>query len=213
MKIAILNQPQDPMVADEEQRGSVAIVNWELARRLAERHEVIVYAPSAQGQPAVERWRGIEIRRTGFAAKYVHKAVQLAAGRFTSKYPYAFSPLYHRGYYRQVAQDLGARPVDVVHIPVQVQMGALLKQAVPQAKIVLHVHQDELANADYDFLQAHLAHFESIVTVSDFVTQRARARFPQFARRFYTIGNGVDTVRFRPHPMPARALRPSRLLF
>jgi glycosyltransferase involved in cell wall biosynthesis len=213
MKIAILNQPQDPMAAAEEQRGSVAIVNWELARRLAERHEVTVYAPGAPGQPAVETWRGIEIRRTRFAAKYVHKAVQLVAGRLRSKYPYAFSPLYHREYYWQVARDLRTRSFDVVHIPVQLQMGALLKQAAPKAKIVLHVHQDELAHADYDFLHAHLAHFDAIVTVSEFVSQRARARFPEFARRIYTIGNGVDIVRFHPHPMPARVLRPSRLLF
>ena len=213
MKIAILNQPQDPIVADEEQRGSVAIVNWELARRLAERHEVLVYAPSASGQPALERWRGIEIRRTRFTAKYVHKAVQLVAGRFRSQYPYAFSPLYHREYYAQVARDLALRSVDVVHVPVQVQMGALLKRAAPQAKMVLHVHQDELATVDYDFLRAHLASFDSIVTVSDFVTQRARARFPELAKRIYTIGNGVDIVRFHPQLVPAREVRPSRLLF
>ncbi|MGB6487718.1 MAG: hypothetical protein WBE91_12610 [Steroidobacteraceae bacterium] len=50
MKIAILNQPQDPIAAAAEQRGSVAIVNWELARCLANRHEVIVYAPRVRGQ-------------------------------------------------------------------------------------------------------------------------------------------------------------------
>jgi len=35
MKNAILNQPQVPVAASDEQRGSVAIVNWELAKRLA----------------------------------------------------------------------------------------------------------------------------------------------------------------------------------
>ena len=35
MKIASCTQPQDPIAAAEEQRGSVAIVNWELARCLA----------------------------------------------------------------------------------------------------------------------------------------------------------------------------------
>lgn len=213
MRIAILNQPQDPLIAGEEQRGSVAIVNWELARRLAERHEVTVYAPRAAGQSPVEHWRGIEIRRTSFTAKHVHKAVQLLVGRFKGKYPYAFSPLYHREYYRQVARDLRTRSVDVVHLPVQVQMGGLLKQAAPRAKIVLHVHQDELAHVDYDFLRAHLADFDSIVTVSHFVTQRARARFPELAKRIHTVGNGVDIGRFHPNPASGRALRPSRILF
>src|SRR5215475_6703670 len=69
MKIAIINQPQDSIVAGEEQRGSVAIVNWELAKRLAERHEVTVYAPQASGQSATERWNTIQIRRVPFVAK------------------------------------------------------------------------------------------------------------------------------------------------
>src|ERR1700743_965406 len=69
MKIAIVNQPQDPIVAGEEQRGSVAIVNWELAKRLAQRHEVTVYAPRAPGQARSERWKNIEIRRVPFVAK------------------------------------------------------------------------------------------------------------------------------------------------
>jgi len=80
MKIAILNQPQDPMAAGQEQRGSVAIVNWELARCLARRHEVIVYAPRARGQSGVQRWGGIEIRRIPFVARRLHKVVQLLAG-------------------------------------------------------------------------------------------------------------------------------------
>lgn len=213
MRIAILNQPQDPVVAGEEQRGSVAIVNWELARRLAERHAVTVYAPGAPAQPAAEHWRGIDIRRTRFSAKYLHKAMQLVAGRFKGRYPYAFSPLYHREYFVQVARDLRQRPVDVVHVPVQVQVGDLFKRAVPRAKVALHVHQDELAHVDYDFLRRHLAGFDSVVTVSDFVTARAQQRFPQLASRMHTIGNGVDIVRFHPQ-VPADAVRrPSRILF
>lgn len=213
MKIAILNQPQDPVVAAEEQRGSVAIVNWELARRLAERHEVTVYAPGSRTQAAAEHWRGIDIRRTRFSAKYLHKAVQLIAGRFKGRYPYAFSPLYHHEYYAQVARDLHRRPVDVVHIPVQVQRGELFKRAVPRARVVLHVHQDELAHVDYDFLRGHLAYFDSVVTVSDFVTARAQQRFPELAGRMHTIGNGVDITRFHPRA-PADALqRPCRILF
>src|SRR5215469_10048457 len=212
MRIAILNQPQDPLVAGEEQLGSVAIVNWELARRLAARHEVTVYAPGVGSQVPVERWRGIEIRRTSISAKYVHKALQLIAGRLKGKYPYAFSPLYHREYYAQVARDLRARTADVVHLPVQVQFGGLFKRAAPSARVVLHVHQDELARADYDFLHPHLTEFDSIVTVSDFITAGARERFPELAGRIHTIGNGVDIARFRPQ-MSAGAQRPRRLLF
>ena len=89
MKIVIINQPHDPIAADEEQRGSVSIVNWELARRLSERHDVTIYAPRASGQPAVERFGNIGIRRVDFVARYFHKAFQLVAGRLQGRTEYA----------------------------------------------------------------------------------------------------------------------------
>ena len=217
MNIAIVNQPQDPIVAGEEQRGSVAIVNWELAKRLAQRHQVTVYAPRAAGQPERERWRNIEIRRVPFVAKQFHKAMQLLAGRIGTQPPYINSPLYYRGYFMRVARELQANPVDVLHFPQQLQFAANFKRAMPQAKIVLHMHQDELAQLDYDLLHRQLANIDAVVTVSDFVTERARARFPEYAAAIHTIGNGVDVGRFLPDlqrdTAPASPEKPRRLLF
>jgi glycosyltransferase involved in cell wall biosynthesis len=215
MKIAIVNQPQDPIVAGEEQRGSVAIVNWELAKRLAGRHEVTVYAPRAAGQPDTERWNTIGIRRVPFVAKHFHKAMQLLAGRLKTNPPYINSPFYYREYFMQVARALRAHPVDVLHFPQQLQFAAAFKQAVPRAKIVLHMHQDELAQLDYNLLRRQLANVDSVVTVSDFVTDRARARFPEHAEAIHTIGNGVDVGRFIPDAQRADAAAPrtTRVLF
>ncbi len=134
MKIAILNQPQDPIAAGEEQRGSVAIVNWELARCLASRHEVIVYAPRARGQAARERWGAIEIRRVRFVARRFHKALQLLAGHFGRGQPYFTSRLYYREYFSQIARDLAASRPDIVHLPNQMQYAALLKRALPRVE-------------------------------------------------------------------------------
>jgi glycosyltransferase involved in cell wall biosynthesis len=214
MRIAILNQPQDPVVAGEEQRGSVAIVNWELARRLSRAHEVLVYAPSASSQLAFERWQNIDIRRMRFSAKPLHKALQLMAGHFGGRRPYAYSPLYYREYYLQVARDLRARSVDVVHFPVQLQFAGLFKRAAPGARRVLHMHQDEMAQLDEAFLRRHLPDIDAVVTVSDFVTDRARERFPDLRERIHTIGNGVDIERFRPAAAPPdRVAGPVRLMF
>jgi glycosyltransferase involved in cell wall biosynthesis len=218
MKIAIVNQPQDPIVAGEEQRGSVAIVNWELAKRLAKRHEITVYAPRASGQARAEKWKNIEIRRVAFVAKRFHKAMQLLAGRLRTQPPYINSPLYYREYFMQVARELRARPVDVLHFPQQLQFAADFKRAMPAARIVLHMHQDELAQLDYNLLRRQLANVDSVVTVSDFVTDRARTRFPEHAASIHTIGNGVDVARFLPDLQrdvsghPACGL-PTRLLF
>jgi glycosyltransferase involved in cell wall biosynthesis len=213
MSIAIVNQPQDPIVAGEEQRGSVAIVNWELAKRLAKRNAVTVYAPRVSGQPSYERWGDIEIRRVPFVARLFHKAMQLLAGRLGTNPPYINSPLYYREYFMQVARELRVHPVDVLHFPQQLQFAADFKRAMPAAKLVLHMHQDELAQLDYDLLRKQLANVDSVVTVSDFVTDRARARFPQYAAAIHTIGNGVDVDRFLPDQRRAVSGEPPRLLF
>jgi glycosyltransferase involved in cell wall biosynthesis len=213
MKIAIINQPQDCIVAGEEQRGSVAIVNWELAKQLAGRHEVTVHAARAGGQPLSERWQSIEIRRTRFVAKYFHQGLHLLAGRVGRRRPYANSPWYYREYYLQVARDLRGHPADIVHIPQQLQFAADFKRTVPQAKLVLHMHQDELAQLDCALIRRQLANVDSVVTVSDFVTDRARARFPELAAHIHTIGNGVDVERFRPDTQRSSPDRATRLMF
>lgn len=219
MKIAILNQPQDSIAAGEEQRGSVAIVNWELARCLSRRHEVLVYAPKARGQASRERWGAIEIRRIPFVARRFHKAVQLLAGRFRRGAPYFTSKLYYKEYFSQVARDLAASRPDVVHVPNQTQFASLFKLCLPEAKVVVHAHQDELAMLDLGLLLRDLPDIDAVATVSDFVTERARARLPEMAARIHTVGNGVDTLRFRPaaraRDVRVRELRktPLRLLY
>src|SRR6185312_4508217 len=219
MKIAILNQPQDPMAAGEEQRGSVAIVNWELARCLALRHQVVVYAPRARGQPLRERWSGIEIRRIPFVARRFHKAVQILAGRLRLGAPYFTSRLYYREYFSQVARDLAVSRPDIVHLPNQMQFAAQLQRALPGVRVVVHIHQDELAQLDLGLLRRDLPNVDAVATVSDFVTERARARLPAMAARIHTIGNGVDVFRFRPairaHDRERHELRqrPLRLLY
>jgi glycosyltransferase involved in cell wall biosynthesis len=214
LSIAIVNQPQDPIVAGEEQRGSVAIVNWELAKRLARQHQVTVYAPRAPGQPPRERWKNIEIRRVPFVARMFHKSMQLLAGRIGTQPPYINSRLYYREYFMQVARELAAHPVNVLHFPQQLQFAPDFRRAMPNAKIVLHMHQDELAQLDYALLHRQLADIDAVVTVSDFVTGRARARFPEYAAAIHTIGNGVDVGRFLPDRTRDTASEtPRRLLF
>jgi glycosyltransferase involved in cell wall biosynthesis len=143
--------------------------------------------------------------------------MQLLAGRIGTQPPYINSPLYYRGYFMRVARELQANPVDVLHFPQQLQFAADFKRAAPEAKIVLHMHQDELAQLDYNLLHRQLANIDAVVTVSDFVTKRARARFPEYAATIHTIGNGVDVRRFLPDPQRAAALaapgKPRRLLF
>jgi glycosyltransferase involved in cell wall biosynthesis len=212
-RVAMVNQPQDAIVAADEQHGSVAIVNWELAKRLASRYDVVVYAPRQPGQLPTERWNSIEIRRIPFVAQKLHKGIQLVAGQLRFAHPYFASPFYFREYFTQLSQDLQRSPVHIVHLPQQLQFASMIHDAVPGVKIVLHMHQDELALLEYEPLRKRLVYIDSVVTVSDWVTQRARARFPELAWRMHTIGNGVDIDRFHPASTRAPPGRPMRLLF
>jgi len=213
VRIAFVNQPQDKIVAAEEQRGSVTIVNTELAQRLAKRHDVVMYAPLFAGQAEVEKWGRIELRRIPHVANTLHKGLQLLVGRLRPGKPYFTSLLYYREYFAQLAQDLLHNPVDIVHLPQQFQFAPMIRRALPRAHIVIHMHQDELAHLDYKILKRRLAHLDAVVTVSDYVTDRARERFPEFASRIHTIGNGVDIERFRPDAQRAFVNRAQKLLF
>ncbi len=213
MKVVFINQPQDSLVAGPEQRGSVGIVDWELARQLSQHHEVAIYCPRTGNQPLREHWHGIEIRRVRFVAKKFHKGLQLLSGRFSRRRHYFDSALYFREYYLQVVSDLRKCAPDVIHLPQQLQFVTLLKRALPGVKVVVHMHQDELAYLDYERARHYLSVLDAVVTVSDYVTTRAQARFPEFAERIHTIGNGVDVERFRPAANGRVARQKMQLLF
>src|SRR5262249_11339797 len=154
-------------------------------KRLAKRHEIVIYAPRAAGQPVVETCDAMEIRRISFTARLLHKGIQLVSGRLHGTVPYCFSPPYYREYYWQIARDIRLHPGDVIHLPVQLQFGALFKAHAPQARLVSHMHQDEMAQLDDRFLRSHLRDIDSVVTVSDFISDRSRSRFPEFASRIH----------------------------
>ncbi len=212
MKIVIINQPQDAVVADAEQRGSVASSIGSSRAGWPDLIRSSVFAPGVPGQVRLESWQGIGIRRIPGVAKRFHKGVQLLVGRLIPHAQYFNSRLYFREYYSRLIRELRRQSPDVVHLPQQLQFVPLLRRALPKAKIVVHMHQDELASLDYAPVAEQLGVLDAVVTVSDYVTRRARARFPQFASKIHTIGNGVDLSRFQPgNARPAAAV--VKLLF
>ena len=211
--LAIINQPQDGIVTGDEQRGSVAIVNWELATRLAKSFDVLLYAPLHKGQRRCERYKGVEIRRIPFGSIKVHKAIQLLAGQIRTPHPYFSSMFYCRGYFNGVAEALQRDAPDIVHLPEQVQFGPLLQSALPSARLVLHMHQDALALLPAHSMHGGLSSFDRIVTVSEWIARRVRARFPALEARIHSIGNGVDVKRFHPSDAPRASRESVRLIF
>ena len=206
MRIAFVNQPRDYLVASAAQRGSISIVTWELARRLADQHEVTVYAPCAPGQAFEERAGNVTIRRTPRALRRLHRALDLATGMLGDQPPYFARSAYFAEYFAAIARRLRRDPPHVVHVQTASQFIPKLRRALPQARIVLHVHDTHLAGADRNSIEARLSQVDAVVTCSEYVTQRLRAHFSAYAGRIATIGNGVDLDMFHP---PAPDTKPS----
>jgi glycosyltransferase involved in cell wall biosynthesis len=197
MRVAVINYPGQPLRRGPGQHGSAAIIHWQLARRLAARHEVTVYAPGAPGQLPEERDEGFLIRRIASNWPRLHKAVGLAHALTPTAPPYLMSPIMGREYFAAMLAPLRADRPDVVHLPALAQYGRLLRAALPGAKIVLHVHDVAFLVLPQSW-ERRLADFDSIVTVAEHITRGMRERFPALAGRIRTIGNGVDLDLFRP---------------
>jgi len=213
MRIAFVSQPRDAIAATGAQRGSVAIVTWELARRLADRHDVTIHAPLAPGQAREERGpENVLVRRTRRAYRRFHKAVDLGTGLLGMRPPYFSTPMFFREYAKAVANALAEESPDVVHIQICAQFIPAIRRAVPKARIVFHTHDELLTRLDKATMERRLAGADAVVTCSDYVTQRWRARFPKRAADIHTIGNGVDLERFHPADSDeSSAVEPSML--
>jgi glycosyltransferase involved in cell wall biosynthesis len=210
MRIALISQPRDFIVAGGTQHGSVAIVTYELARRLAERHDVTLYAPRGPGQSGTERCHEtLLIRRISRAWRRLHRGLELSAGLVEWSPPYFVRETFFREYATALAEELRRDPPEIVHIQVNAQFIPLVRRAIPRARIVLHVHDELLTHVAKKWVVPNLAHVDAVVTCSDYIARKWRQRFPEYATSIQPIGNGVDLERFSPgradeRPTPSR---------
>jgi glycosyltransferase involved in cell wall biosynthesis len=197
--VAFVGQPRDAIEASGPQRGSIASITWELASRLAQRHDVTVYAPLMPGQQAEERSpEGVLVRRVPHVMRSLHKAIDVATSLIGAHPPYFASSAFFRGYAAAVGQRLASDPPDIVHIQVNSQFVPAVRRAVPHARVVFHTHDDLLTRLDPELISRRMAMTDAVVTCSDYITHRWRERFSGRATRVHTLSNGVDLERFRP---------------
>lgn len=197
-KIAFVSQPRDPVVAADAQRGSVTTVLWELATRIARRHETLVIAPQAPGQPVEESYDSLLGIRRVAAWRSVHKALDLGTGILGWRSPYFASRAYFREYGLAVARALERFRPDIVHVQNHSQFLPLFRRAVPCAQLIMQVHDELHSLLPQEPIRKRLADATAVVTPSEFVTRRLEARMSYLAGRVHTIGNGVDTLTFQP---------------
>jgi glycosyltransferase involved in cell wall biosynthesis len=205
VKIAFVSQARDAISASGIQSGSVAIVTWELARRLAARHDVVIYAPLQGDQPLEEQAFGVRIRRIPGVRRNFHRARDLLGGMLGAHPPHFVRASYFQEYAREIAKWLRKDPPDCVHVQVASQFMPLFRSAAPNAQIVLHTHDELLTRAGRNLVGSRISRADAIVTCSDYITSRWQATFEPFASRVFTVRNGVDLQRFNAPAVGERA--------
>jgi len=206
MRIAFINQPLSAFKVPPN--SSVAIWQWEVAKRLVPEHDVLIVGRREKRQPADQYLAGVRIQRLTVAkdwrglrrlARWVEKKIN------AQKQAYALS-YYHLDYIVQAAWAARQWGAEVIQLQNFAQFAPVVRFFNPKAKILLHMHSEWLMHLDRATLVERLRPLDSVISCCEFITQGTAARFPEYAGRFITIFNGVDTQALATLPAPAERL-------
>ncbi len=211
LKIALVNQPWGHIVPPIQTGGSIPILLYELARRMAQNADVLLYTRGSFRKD-VKYDQGVEYRYLPIVwDKAIQKVMDRVPNRSAPNSP-RFAQWYnYAGYGLQLARDVRAAGCDVIHVVNLSQFVPVLRRYNPNALIVLHMHCEWLSQLDPALLEPRLAQTDLILGISDFITNKAKKAFPHLADRCRTLYNGVDHEKFAdrgdgPANDPAREL-------
>ena len=173
---------------------AVTIVNYEIGRRLAGRHEVITYPKWVPGQSELERHDGVTYRRIPEGIDRALNSLKLldASWLLNRGRPFRLGPLYYAHYGHEVARDIRERGCDLVHLHTVSNFIGPIRRANPHARIVLHMHDHSLSDFDPAVIGPRLDEAALILGCSRFVAEEIRHRYPAVAARCHELYNGVD---------------------
>jgi glycosyltransferase involved in cell wall biosynthesis len=199
-RIAIVCQPWDNVAP--QSRGSLAIISYELARRLVGQSHVIIYGQRGPGQNKSEM-DGASIEFKRFKVLQIPQGlIEILLGilscHFKKRINYMFSYLYHPFYALRVALNIRTSKCDIVLVYNFLQFATIIKLVNPSAKICLSMQCEWLTQFAALAGERRLRKIDLIIGCSDYITEGIRTRFPAIAIRCHTVYNGVDTDRFCP---------------
>lgn len=213
LNIAFVSQPWEGALPPA---SSVPIWTYEVARRLAQKHRVRVYARRNPQQPPVAYDQGVT-----YALSYrtlddwLLRVLNPLSRYFPARRPLYTSWLYYLPYIVAVARDLRRQRCNIVHIQNFSQFVPVVRAFNPLARIVLHMHCDWLPNIDQQLTARRLRSINMILGTTDYIRDGIRRTYPHLAQRCQTIYNGVDLDVFGASPDQQRPPtdRPPRLLY
>jgi spore coat protein SA len=221
VKIAFVTQPWEQVIPVVGGYSSISILSYQIAQRLVQSgNDIILYGQRSGLQQKIERDdKGIEYRRfsvdTESRLLRPLRALERLLGYPRPKRPLFASTLYYLGYIFQVARDLRRENCDIIHLHNFSQFVPVVRAFNPKSKIVLQMHCEWLSQLDHSLIGKRLHHVDLVIGCSEYITEKIRQRFPQYASRCRTITGGVDVSQFVSgnNHRQANSDRPKRLLF
>jgi spore coat protein SA len=194
MRIAQVYPHSDIPLPHVQLYDALAIVNYELGRRLARRHQVITYPKWVAGEREIEHHEGVTYRRIPEGIDRALNGLKiLDVTRLLNRgRPFRLSPFYYAHYAREVARDISERGCDLVHLHTVSNFIGPIRRANPRARIVLHMHDHSLADFDPALIGPWLDETALILACSRFVADAIRRLHPAVAARCHALYNGVD---------------------
>lgn len=165
--------------------------------------DVVVYVKRGHEQKVYERYQGVEYRRISLGMDNKLTGLINIVDRYLLGFgglraPLFNSSLYYFLYAVQAARDLSSEKCDIVHIHTFSQFIPIIRAFNPKIKIVLHMHCEWLTQFNPVIIESRLKKADLVLGCSNYITNKIRRRFPQFANRCQTLYNGVDVEQFDP---------------
>lgn len=103
-------------------------------------------------------------------------------------------------YRQEVANFLKNRSFDLIHIFNRPRLVKVVRQAAPNSRTILSMHNDMFNPEKISPAEAAFAidQVERIINISDYIGNTIKSMYPQAESKLHTIYSGVDLNRFRP---------------
>jgi glycosyltransferase involved in cell wall biosynthesis len=186
MKVALVSQPVDVILPPRQ--NSVGACTFGTALSLAKAKgatDVIVYGRKIYNQPEKLEFAQFGVRFKFFEASLTDRSLfkmrKKGSDFFQIWSPISTSGLFFPDYAHQVARHLQQESCDVIHVQHCSQFVPVIRKYNPNAKIVLHLHAEWFSQSDPTTLRARLRDVDLLTTVSDYITEKTKRQFPEFA--------------------------------
>ncbi|WP_243385674.1 glycosyltransferase family 4 protein [Bacillus kexueae] len=151
--------------------GAIQIYLDAIAQQIAQNHQVTIFSITHPDLPAEETKNGVQFVR----------------------FP-------EKEFIDSIVQYVRSTSFDVIHVcnrPLWIEQ---IREATPNAKLVLSVHNEMFANEKISDEEGKrcIALCSKIVTVSDYIGNTITSRFPEAKGKVKTVYSGVDVQTFHP---------------